>query len=185
MLRKTKETEVYVELNPWGKGNVNVETPIKFLNHMVETLAFYASWDLNVKVREIKEVDDHHVTEDLAIALGQELRRSVEGVKIARFGWSVIPMDGSLVLASVDFSNRPGVWVSLDFKREMIGDLATENIVHFFESFGINARMTLHIMGLRRDNDHHLAEASFKALGMAINMALKKVERVMSTKGTL
>ncbi len=185
MLRRTKETEVKVELNPWGSGEVVIETPVKFLNHMVETLGFYASWNLRAEVKELKAVDDHHVSEDLAITLGMELRNKIEGVKVARFGWSVIPMDGSLVLVSVDISNRPGAWVELDFKRERIGDWATENIVHFLESFAVNARITLHVIGMRRDNDHHLAEATFKALGLALRDALKVVGKTLSTKGTL
>ena len=185
MLRKTKETEVEVELNPWGSGKVIVETPIRFLNHMVETLGFYAQWDLKAKVRELKTVDDHHVSEDLAITLGSELRNKIEGVKVARFGWSAIPMDGSLVLVSLDVSNRPGAWIELNFKREMIGDWATENIIHFLESFALNARITLHVVEMRRDNDHHLAEATFKALGLALKQALKKVEKTLSTKGAL
>jgi len=186
--RVTRETRVVVELvvgaaEPGGR----VETGVGFLDHMVETLAYYAGWSLEARVEEVKRVDDHHVAEDLALALGAALRRWLDGVgwRVARFGWAVVPMDEALVLAAVDISGRPGAWVELGLRRESIGGWATENIPHFIQSLAAQVPATVHVRRLAGLNEHHVVEAGFKALGFAFRAALAPGERVVSTKGGL
>jgi len=188
LVRETRETRVELELvvgaeEPWAK----VETGIGFLNHMVETMAYYAGWRLEARVVENRRVDDHHVAEDLALALGAALRRWLEarGWRVARYGWAVVPMDEALVLAAVDFSGRPGAWVELELQRESIGELSTENVPHFVWSLASSALATIHMRRLTGVNEHHVVEAGFKALGMALRQALTPRRGVISTKGAI
>ena len=187
--RRTKETIVRVDLDLDGSElrEISVSTGVPFLDHMVETLAYYAGWGLRAAVEEVKRVDDHHVAEDLALALGEAVARAVAsgGYRVARFGYAVVPMDEALVLVAVDYSGRPGAWVELPLRREAIGGLATENIPHFLQSLAAAAGMTLHVATLRGGNDHHVAEAAFKALGMALRQALAPGQGVVSTKGAI
>lgn len=166
---------------------VSVSTGVPFLDHMVETLAYYAGWGLEARVEEAKRVDDHHVAEDLALALGEAVARAVAsgGYRVARFGHAIVPMDEVLVLAAVDYSGRPGAWVDLPFTREEVGGLATENIPHFVWSLASASAMTVHVRALQGGNNHHLAEAAFKALGMALRQALAPSAAVVSTKGVI
>ena len=188
VVRETRETRAVVRLvvaagEPWAR----VETGIGFLDHMVETLAYYAGWRLEARVEELRRVDDHHVAEDLALALGAAVRRWLEarGWRVRRFGWALIPMDEALVLAAVDASGRPGAWVELGLRREEIGGWATENIPHFVWSLASSSLMTIHLRRLAGVNEHHIVEAGFKALGVALGQALEPGERLVSTKGSL
>ena len=185
--RETRETRVELVLDPLGGGGARVETGIGFLDHMVETLAYYAGWSLEARVEEVRRVDDHHVAEDLMLALGSAIRRWLDsrGWRVARFGWAAVPMDEALVLAAVDVSGRPGAWVELGLRRESIGGLATENIPHMIWSLASASLTTIHVRRLSGSNDHHVAEAGFKALGMAFRQALQPVEGLVSTKGSL
>ena len=188
LVRETRETRVEVELEV-GSGEPRgvVETGIGFLDHMVETLAYYAGWRLRARVEEVKRVDDHHVSEDLALALGSALRRWLEerGWRVARFGWALVPMDEALVAAAVDVSGRPGAWVELGLRRESIGGWAVENIPHFVVSLASQVPCTIHLRRLAGVNEHHVVEAGFKALGFAFAQALSPRGRVVSTKGGL
>ena len=187
-VRETGETRVRVRLVVGsGEPYARVETGIGFLDHMVEVLAYYAGWFLEASVEEVRRVDDHHVSEDLALALGAALRRWLEsrGWRVARFGWAAVPMDEALVLASVDLSGRPGAWVELGLRREAIGGWATENIPHFVQSLAAASLSTVHLRRLAGMNEHHVVEAGFKALGFALREALRPVERVVSTKGSV
>lgn len=185
-VRETRETRVWLRLvigseEPFAR----VETGIGFLDHMVETMGYYAGWRLEARVEEMRSVDDHHVSEDLALALGAALRRWLEarGWRVARFGWALVPMDEALVAAAVDVSGRPGAWVELGLRREAIGGWATENIPHFVQSLASASLMTIHVRRLAGFNEHHVVEAGFKALGMALRAALAPSGRVVSTKG--
>ncbi|NOZ88438.1 MAG: imidazoleglycerol-phosphate dehydratase [Crenarchaeota archaeon] len=188
LTRETRETRVELVLEIGsGEPYARVETGIGFLDHMVETLAFYAGWRLEAKVIEVRHVDDHHVAEDLMLTLGAAVRRWLESVgwRVARFGWSMVPMDEALVMAAVDLSGRPGAWVSLRFTREEIGGLALENIGHMIQSFAAASLSTIHVRQVAGRNDHHIAEAAFKALGFALRQALQPSAKLVSTKGAL
>ncbi|RUM46533.1 MAG: imidazoleglycerol-phosphate dehydratase [Hyperthermus sp.] len=186
--RETKETRVDILLDLWPQQRrVRVDTGIGFLDHMVETLAYYAGWHLEARVEETRRIDDHHVAEDLMLALGNAIHTLLDqiGWSIARFGWAIIPMDEALVLASIDASGRPGAWINLGLTRETIGGLATENIPHMLSSLAASSHMTIHVEKIRGENNHHIAEAAFKATGIALNQALKPAKQPPSTKGTI
>ena len=184
IVRETLETRVEVKVALEGSGEARVDTGIGFLNHLVETLLYYAGVKAEVLVEEKRRVDDHHVAEDLALALGEALRRAA-GDKVARYGYAVVPMDECLVLAALDYSGRPGAYVELPFTRSEVGGLALENVEHFITSLASTLKATIHVKALRAGNNHHLAEAAFKALGMALGRALAPAGRIVSTKGVL
>ena len=186
--RTTKETDIALVLNVDGSGKVEVATGLGFLDHMLTALAFHARFDLKLTCRGDTHIDDHHTAEDFAIALGQALDKAlVDRAGIARFADAHAPLDESLARAVIDFSGRPFVHADLGFKRDMVGAVATENLTHVFRSFGTAARMTLHVDVLRGDNDHHRAEAAFKALALALRKAVARTGAtdVASTKGTV
>lgn len=185
--RKTAETEVEVVIDLDGSGAADVSTGLGFLDHMLSTLAKHSGIDLRVKATGDIGVDDHHTVEDCAIVLGRTLDQALEDrAGIARFGHSYAPLDEALSRAVVDLSGRPWVEVDLPFARPAIGEVATENIVHFFRSFGTEARMALHIDLIRGDNDHHKAESAIKAVALALRAGIRRGGRgVPSTKGSL
>lgn len=186
--RQTGETEVRVELVLDGEGHSDVETGLGFLDHMLASLAKHARFDLQLACEGDLEVDDHHTAEDTALALGTAIDRALgERRGIRRFGHAYAPLDEALARVVVDFSGRPSAHVDLGFRRERIGDIATENLVHFFVSLATTARMTLHVDVLKGANDHHRAEAAFKALALALRQAVTAdgSAEVPSTKGVL
>lgn len=186
--RQTGETEVRVELVLDGEGHSDVETGLGFLDHMLASLAKHGRFDLQLACEGDLEVDDHHTAEDTALALGAALDRALgERRGIRRFGHAFAPLDEALARVVVDFSGRPSAHVDTGFRRERIGDIATENLTHFFVSFAMAARMTLHVDVLKGENDHHRAEAAFKALALALRQALATdgTVEVPSTKGVL
>jgi imidazoleglycerol phosphate dehydratase HisB len=186
--RETKETKIRGVLSLDGERRISVETGIGFLDHMLSTLAFHAGWDLELECSGDLEVDDHHTTEDCALALGEALDRALgDRAGIARFGSAYAPLDESLARAVVDLSGRPWPEVDLGIKREMLGALATENLSHFLMSLTMNLRAAVHVDVLRGENDHHRAEAAFKVLALALKEATARVAGVdvPSTKGTL
>jgi len=183
--RATRETRVRVCVERGG-GSLRGDTGIPFFNHMLETLVRYAKLDVELEVEEVKHVDDHHVVEDVGIVLGRamdEMLGSREGLK--RFGYALIPMDEALAYAVVDLARRP-YFVARGFRwsRSEIGGLALENIEHFLRTLALEARFTLHAGILYGSNDHHKAEAVFKAVGFALREAMSSGESP-STKGTL
>jgi len=184
--RETRETSVSVELNLDGTGSCEANTPFSFFNHMLSQLAFHGLMDLRVTASGDLS---HHVIEDTGIALGEALKRSLEGEgNIARYGYAIIPMDDALVLVSLDLGGRAYPSIVLGFRREVIDDTPTEDLVHFLRSFAVSARMNLHAYRLMGENDHHVAEAVFKALGLSLRAATRVDERrkgVASTKGVL
>lgn len=170
--RESKETKIQVELE-LSPGISSISTGIGFLDHLLSSLACHAGWTLRIECKGDIEVDDHHSVEDCAITLGLALREALgDRGAIRRFGSAFAPMDEALARAIVDISGRPFCDASLQLQRETIGELASENIVHFFHSFAANAGITVHIDLLKGSNDHHKAEAAFKALALALREAL-------------
>ena len=186
--RRTAETSIRLELLLDGEGVSEIETGIGFLDHMLTALAKHARFDLELECDGDLDVDDHHTAEDCALALGAAIDQALgERRGIRRFGHACAPLDEALARVVVDFSGRPSAHVDLGFRRERIGDIATENLTHVFVSLATTARMTLHVDVLKGSNDHHRAEAAFKALALALReaVALDGTGEVPSTKGVL
>jgi imidazoleglycerol-phosphate dehydratase len=186
--RKTLETAVEVDLSLDGSGRAEVATGIGFFDHMVGALAKHARFDLILKCQGDLEIDDHHTVEDCGLALGQALDQALgERRGIARFGSAYAPLDEALARAVVDLSGRPCAVVELGLAREALGGVACENVAHFFASLATAGRMALHVDVLRGANDHHRAEAAFKATALALRHAVRLdgPDQVPSTKGVL
>jgi imidazoleglycerol-phosphate dehydratase len=185
--RETAEVTITGRLELDGTGASEVKTGLGFLDHMLTTLARHGRFGLTLVASGDTIVDDHHTVEDCAIVLGRALDRALgDRSGITRFGSAYAPLDESLSRAVVDLSGRPWPEISMGFTREMVGEVATENIVHFLRSFAMEGRMALHIDVIRGDNDHHKAESAFKALAMALRTAVSiSGSGVPSTKGTL
>jgi imidazoleglycerol-phosphate dehydratase len=185
--RKTKETEVYIELDLDGTGKAEIETPIGFLNHMLELFTFFSKINLKLKASGDINVDFHHTVEDIGIGIGEALSNAL-GDKhgIRRFGYALIPMDEALSHVIIDISGRPFlVYRSLQLS-EKIGEMDSELFEVFFQAFAFRARITLHVNMLYGDNSHHIIESCFKGLGMAIRDAIKLTEdNIQSTKGII
>jgi imidazoleglycerol phosphate dehydratase HisB len=186
--RKTRETAITGELALDGAGRVDLATGIGFLDHLLTALAFHAGFNLQLECSGDLEVDDHHTAEDCALAVGGALDAALgDRERIARFGWAYAPLDDALARAVVDLSGRPWAAVDLGLKRESLGSLACENVAHVLSSIATAARCTLHVDLLRGTNDHHRAEAAFKATALALRQAvsLSAGSGPPSTKGVL
>ena len=185
--RETGEVTITGHLELDGTGVSQVKTGLGFLDHMLGTLARHGGFDLEVVAMGDTNVDDHHTVEDCAIVIGRAFDQALgDRSGIARFGYAYAPLDESLSRAVVDLSGRPWPEISIGFSRDAIGEVATENIIHFLRSLAIEGRMALHIDLIRGDNDHHKAESAFKALAMALRLAVSRSgDEVLSTKGTL
>lgn len=186
--RTTLETDIDLRLDLDGEGRAEVETGIGFLDHMLTALARHARFDLTLRCKGDLHIDDHHTAEDCAIALGQALDRALgERRGIVRFGYAYAPLDEALARVVVDLSGRPYPVVNLGLRREALGGIACENIAHVFVSLAMSSRSSLHVDVLRGDNDHHRAEAAFKALAIALRQAVARTgtDVVPSTKGVL
>lgn len=185
--RKTSEVTItgYIDLD--GTGSSDVNSGLGFLDHMLATLAKHAGFDLVLGAVGDTAVDDHHTVEDCAIAVGRGISDALgDRDGITRFADAYVALDESLVRGVVDLSGRPWPEIHLDFATERIGDLAAENIVHFFRTLGIEARMALHLDLIRGDNAHHQAEAAFKATALALRSAIEiTTVGAPSTKGSL
>ena len=187
LTRTTRETEITLSLALDGTGMADVHTGIGFLDHLLTALACHARLDLALTCRGDLHIDDHHTAEDCALALGQALDRCLgERAGIARFGSAHAPLDEALARAVIDFSGRPFACLDLGLTREALGGLAAENVAHVLSSLAVAARMTLHVDVLRGANDHHRAEAAFKATALALRAAVARDgSGVPSTKGVL
>ena len=186
--RKTAETEITGRLALDGSGEATVSTGIGFLDHMLTALVKHSRFDLELTCRGDLEVDDHHTAEDCGLALGAALREALgDRTGIRRFGYAYAPLDEALARAVVDISGRPFAAVELSLERERLGGLSCENIPHVLESLAMAAGLTLHVDVLRGKNDHHKAEAAFKACALALRDAVSAsgFDDVPSTKGTL
>jgi imidazoleglycerol-phosphate dehydratase len=185
--RETGETKITVTLSIDGSGKFDVKTGNKMFNHMITHIAQHGLIDIKI---EASGWDEHHVVEDIAIALGQALNKALEDKQgITRMGHSIVPMDEALAMVVVDISGRGYAVVDASFKRKKIGDLESDMVRHFLETFALEAKMNLHAKVLSGIDDHHKAEALFKALGRSLDSATKIDSRltgkVPSTKGVI
>lgn len=190
MDRKTKETEISVELNLDGTGSYDVKTGIGFLDHMLEQLSRHSLMDLKVRCQGDLHIDGHHTTEDCGIVIGLAIKKALGDLKgITRYASAYIPMDETLSRAAIDISGRPFLVWNVDFPREKIGNMDTELFEEFFRAFAFAAGMTLHVENLYGVNSHHIIESCFKATARALRQAIeidpRKADAVPSTKGTL
>jgi imidazoleglycerol-phosphate dehydratase len=185
--RTTNETEVTVTLGIDGAGHTSIDTGIGFYDHLLGALAHHGLFDLAIQADGDLQVDEHHTVEDVALVLGAAFAQALgDRAGIARFGQSSVPMDESLANAVIDVGGRPYAVIDLPFRGERVGALPLQLVEHALESFARTAGATLHLSGTGR-NDHHLAEAAFKALGRATCAACEpdpRREGVASTKGT-
>ena len=188
--RRTKETEIAVEVNLDGQGRSEISTGIGFLDHMLDQLARHSLIDLKVKAKGDLHIDFHHTTEDTGIAIGQAVAEALgERVGINRYGEATIPMDETLTRVALDASNRPYLIWKVTFSRDKLGEMDTELFKEWFQAFAQNAGLTLHVENLYGENNHHIVESAFKALARALRQAVeidpRKSDAVPSTKGTL
>jgi imidazoleglycerol-phosphate dehydratase len=187
-LRETRETTVRVRLDLDGSGEARIGTGVGFYDHLLSSLAHHSLIDLEVEARGDLEVDEHHTVEDVALTLGAAIAEALgDRAGIRRFGDAVVPMDESLARCALDLSGRPYAVIDLPFRGPRVGELSTQLVEHALESFSQAAGATLHLSATGR-NDHHLAEAAFKALARALRAAVEPDPRrtgVASTKGSL
>lgn len=188
--RKTNETDIYLSLCLDGTGKSEINSGIGFLDHMLDLFAKHGRMDLKVNCKGDTFVDFHHSAEDIGIVLGQAFKEAVGDKKgIKRYGNMLLPMDESLVLASLDISGRAFLKYDLVIPTEKVGEMDTELIEEFFISFVRNADITLHIKQLDGTNSHHIIEAAFKAVARAIREAVsideKAKDEIPSSKGLL
>lgn len=185
--RKTKETDIEIELNIDGDGTAEIDTGIGFLDHMLTLFAFHGSFDLKIKCKGDLYVDTHHTSEDIGIALGQAFLNALGNKKgIERYGFMFVPMDEAMARVVVDFSGRPYLVYNVEFNNSRLGTMASEDFKEFFRGFVGNSLTTLHIEMMYGENDHHKIEAVFKAFGRALKKASSLTsDKLQSTKGVL
>ncbi|MDD3403612.1 MAG: imidazoleglycerol-phosphate dehydratase HisB [Hespellia sp.] len=187
--RKTKETEIVLTINLDGQGKNHIDTGIGFFDHMLDGFARHGLFDLDVKVTGDLEVDSHHTIEDVGIVLGQAVAQALgEKAGIKRYGSFMLPMDETLVLCAIDLSGRPYFNCDVTFTVPKLGEMDTEMVREFFYAISYSAAMNLHIKLIDGVNNHHIAEAVFKAFGKALDAATMgepRMKEVWSTKGSL
>ncbi|GAB6136832.1 imidazoleglycerol-phosphate dehydratase HisB [Halanaerobaculum tunisiense] len=187
--RKTSETEIELELNLDGAGVAKVDTPVPFLNHMLELFARHGLFDLKLEVSGDVEIDAHHSVEDIGIVLGDALQEAIgdkQGIK--RYGDQFVPMDEALLHTAIDFSGRYYLKYSVTGLQDKVGDFDTELVEEFFRALAYNAGLNLHIRMIAGTNTHHIIEGIFKSFTRALAQAVEiddRIEGVMSTKGQL
>ena len=189
IIRKTNETDISLSLCIDGVEKRLIKTPVGFLNHMLDLFSKQGLFDLDIKAKGDTFIDEHHTVEDIGIVLGQAFLKALSDKKgINRYGFFILPMDEALATVAVDFSGRYAFAFDCNFNREKIGDLSTELIYDFWNAFTQNAKVNLFIKVENGRNDHHKAEAIFKAVARAIKMACeidKRTLEIPSTKGVL
>ena len=186
LARKTRETDVHVTLNLDGSGKAKIATGIGFFDHMLTALCVHAGFDLEITVRGDLEVDCHHTVEDTGIVLGQALAKALGEVPVSRYGSAYVPMDEALGFAALDISKRPFLVFDCPFTADKIGEMDTQMVGEFMRALAYNAGITLHLRCLYGKNDHHKAEALFKALAHSLRQAVVPAgDAVLSTKGVL
>ena len=188
--RKTKETDINVEINIDGNGKSSLDTGIGFLDHMLEQISRHGLFDLIIKAKGDLHIDAHHTVEDIGITLGQAFEKAIgDKLGIRRYGHAYVPLDEALSRVVVDFSGRPGLEYHVKFVKGTVGNFDVDLFHEFFQGFVNHALMTLHIDNLRGKNAHHQIETIFKAFGRAVRMAVeldpRSVGVVPSTKGSL
>ena len=184
--RKTSETDIAIKMNLDGDGKYDIDTSINFFNHMLESFSKHSMIDLDVEAAGDIEIDDHHTVEDVGILLGEAFLEAIGDKKgIKRMAHAIVPMDESVSTVAIDISGRSYCNMSLDFKNEKIGDMTSDVIIHFFESFSSSAKLNIYGT-VEGANDHHKAEAVFKAFAKALKEAIKiEHDQIPSTKGVL
>lgn len=188
--RNTNETKITLELNLDGSGKHKIDTGIGFLDHMLSHVAVHGMFDMALKAQGDLHVDFHHTVEDCALVLGQALDQALgKRAGIVRMGSACVPMDESLAFVCVDLSGRPYSIVQADWHGPSVGGIPASLIPHFLESLAVTSRSNLHARILYGRDDHHQAEALFKALGRALDVATRidrrRTDRILSTKGSL
>ena len=188
--RKTKETNISVEVNIDGKGKYQIDTDIGFLDHMLEQLSKHSCIDLKVKAKGDTHIDFHHTTEDTGIAIGEALKKALKNYAgIKRYAHAMIPMDETLTRVAIDVSNRPYLIWKVKLKVEKLGEMDTELFKEWFQAFSQAAGITLHVENIYGDNSHHIIESCFKGLARSLRTALEMDPRnkksIPSTKGSL
>ena len=187
--RKTSETDIQIRLNLDGTGQTKIHTGIGFFDHMLNSFARHGLFDLEVNVNGDLDVDCHHTIEDTGIVLGEAIKQAVGDKKgIKRFGYFILPMDESLVLASLDLSGRPYLNYQIPLTVERVGQMDTEMVKEFFYAISYSCGMNLHLKLMDGSNNHHIIEAAFKAFAKALDEAVSydaRIQDVLSTKGSL
>lgn len=185
--RETNETKIKLSVDLNGTGKSNINTGVGFFNHMLQQLAFHSGIEVEIEALGDLDVCDHHLVEDVGIALGKALAEALGNkLGINRYGTFFVPMDEALAMTSIDISGRPYLYFECDFVRENIGIFSTEMVKEFFRALAFNAGMTIHLKVMYGENDHHKAEALFKSFARALKEAIKvEGEAVSSTKGVL
>ena len=188
--RNTLESQITVTVNLDGTGQANLQTPVPFLNHMLDQIARHGLVDLDIQAAGDTEIDDHHTVEDIGITLGMAIAEAIGDKKgLTRYGHAYVPLDEALSRVVMDFSGRPGLIMKADFVRSHVGTFDLDLSREFFQGFVNHALVSLHIDNLRGANAHHQVETIFKAFGRALRMAATADERMAgvmpSTKGTL
>ena len=170
--RNTIESQITITVNLDGTGKSNLDTPVPFLNHMLDQVARHGLIDLDIKASGDTHIDDHHTVEDLGITLGMAVAKAIGDKKgLTRYGHAYVPLDESLSRVVLDFSGRPGLFMHADFTRGQVGDFDVDLSQEFFQGFVNHAFVTLHIDNIRGANAHHQVETIFKAFGRALRMA--------------
>ena len=184
--RKTSETNIEISLNLDGVGKSEIFTGIDFFNHMLNSFARHGFFDIMIKANGDLNVDDHHTVEDVGILLGDVFTQAIGNKKgINRMAHAIVPMDDALATVAVDIGGRSYSVLNFSFKKSKVGDLSTENVEHFFESFANHARINIYAK-IEGENDHHKIEALFKAFARALNDATRiEHDLIPSTKGIL
>jgi len=187
--RNTKETQITVSVNLDGTGQLEVETGLPFLDHMLDQIARHGLIDLTIQAQGDLEIDAHHTVEDIGITLGQAINEALDKTGIRRYGHAYVPLDEALSRVVIDFSGRPGLEYHVDFAKGTVGNFDVDLFHEFFQGFVNHAMVTLHIDNIRGKNSHHQIETIFKAFGRAIRVAMEADPRqqgvVPSTKGSL
>lgn len=185
--RKTKETDISVSIESNGKGSSSISSGVGFLDHMLESFSKHSYMDITVECKGDTHIDDHHSVEDIGIVLGQALKKDIFPIQnVERFGSATVVMDEASVSCDLDLSNRPFLHCNLEVEGS-VGSFDVQLVEEFFHAFALNAGLTMHIVQNRGKNKHHIIEATFKSVAVALRRALKKEERagIPSTKDIL
>jgi len=184
--RKTSETNIKIQIDLDGKGLYNINTGIKFFNHMLESFSKHSLINLDIEAIGDIDIDDHHTVEDVGILLGEAFLKAIgDKIGIKRMSHSIVPMDDSLATVAIDISGRSYLKADFSFNNDKIGDMTSDTITHFFESFASAGKVNLNIQA-EGSNDHHKAEAIFKAFAKALKDACKiEHDSIPSTKGII
>jgi imidazoleglycerol-phosphate dehydratase len=187
--RQTKETKVRVSLNLDGSGDASVHTGVGFFDHMLDLLSRHSLIDLDIEAEGDLQVDSHHTVEDVGIVIGQALEKALGDKRgISRYGWAIVPMDESLAQVAIDLSGRQAFVFKVQFTGETIGQFPVELVEEFLKALSTNGKMNLHVSVPYGSNNHHIAEAIFKAIARALRQAVShdpRSDAVPSTKGSL